>query len=1006
MAALPEPNLTREQTLHRRGMVRNPAKVLDEDSSFAIDLQQALGQSPDLALPSSTASQTWSEPKQPLSSNTSAAWPTPPLPGLPMEGAPPPRRSDTSNTNNAKNQCLHLCSDALAAWDEVAEKMSQYANPANNLPHEYITLTKEVLGVCEVLARIHAYLTDAPRHGQPLPLDVMINMSKKFRTAQQCLKALDHAVSKLLENTRKGRMRREWGNLFRSSSVEKVLPEVIQTHQNFKMGVAMFQWKLGSESECVDSALGIGFIALAAALELITGHAFRRSFAASGSDGKASLYERETAPTPQQHQQHHHNLESSRATTYSQELRPSLKAGPLYASHLSNGSGHAGNTIGSNAGWDSPVLGYAQSAISSYDDRGKQGKPLPYIESHLAHVETATISTAALDAIVEDILTLELDGNKVVRRVIVPSDMPHIEPSGQMDAAKPNGSAALVSAIRASDYRLAEQLLDRGVSPNSGSAEHALNDAISRRDAEAIRLLLLYGANPNMTDRDGQLPLAIACSSNQLEVTIALLKYGADPNLSSRGNASSPLAAALSSADVRLAHVLLMYGASPNQVAGCGDTPLIKAIDKTAPKILADLLLKYGAQANEKSTEGKTALFQAVSNGRADILASLIAHGADPNLPGPKLALWPGTSFPDCLSMLLSNGADAVKAPGIMELAASMNNITSIRILLKAGVNPNLKKDGVYTPLCTAIRDDRSDIVQLLLEHGADPNVPASEYPAFKCITHHRQHYLPALVAAGAKLDSPKGILEKAVASNNPTAIQWLLERGVDPNDKCPKGRTALTTAIEADNIEIVDLLLAHGANPNIRGQDWPVCMAVRYPEILKRILAVLQEPRAFRGVMEMAVAANQLESVKLLRAAGVSVEDRNGGVFSPLTTAIREYRTDIVAFLLGEGGADVNAPGEHLPIVKALRRCHTEHTDIIDMLLDSGADPNQMYREWNGIMQALENGDPAMLKKLVDKAGVDLEVRDVLGRSVTEIALSRGWQEAVDILLAARHKA
>lgn len=996
-SSLSESNLTREQTLHRRGVVRNPTKPLD-DSSFAIDLQQALGQSPDLALPSSTGSPTWSEPKQPLSSNTSAAWPTPTIPGLAMEGAPP-RRSDTSNTNNAKQQCLHLCSDALAAWDEVAEKMSQYANPANNLPHEYITLTKEVLGVYQVLARIHAYLTDALRHGLPLPLDVMINMSKKFRSAQESLKSLDHAVSKLLENNRKGRMRREWGKMFRHSSIEKVLPQVIQTHQNFKMGLALFQWKLGSESEFADSALGIGFIALAAALELITGHAFRRSLAASGSEGNNSLYERETAATPQQH---HHNLESSRATTYSQDLRPNHKAGPLYASHMSSGSGHT-NTIGSsNAGWDSPVLGYAHAAEISYNDRGKQGKPLAYSESHLANVET---STSALDAIVEDILALDLDGNKVVRRVIVPSDMPRIEPSGQMDATKPNGSAALVSAIRASDYRLVQQLLDRGVSPNSGSAEHALNDAISRRDTEAIRLLLLYGANPNMADREGQIPLAIACSSNQLEVTIALLKYGADPNSGSRGNVSSPLAAALSSADVRLAHVLLMYGGSPNQVAGCGDTPLIKSIDKTAPKILADLLLKYGAEPNDKSTEGKTALFQAVSNGRADILASLIAHGADPNLPGPKLALWPATSFPDCLNILLSNGADAVKAPGIMELAASMNNIASIRLLLKAGVNPNLKKDGVYTPLCTAIRDDRADIVQLLLANGADPNVPASEYPAFKCITHHRQHYLPALVAAGAKLDSPKGILEKAVASNNPTAIKWLLERGVDPNEKCPKGRTALTTAIDGDNIECVDLLLAHGANPNIRGQDWPVCMAVRYPEILQRILAVLQEPRAFRGVMEMAVVANQLESVKLLRAAGVSVEDRNGGVFSPLTTAIREYRTDIVAFLIGEGGADVNAPGEHLPIVKALRRCHTEHTDIIDMLLDNGADPNLMYREWNGIMQALENGDAAMLKKLTDKAGVDLEAKDVLGRSLTEIALSRGWQEAVDILLAAKSK-
>lgn len=95
------------------------------------------------------------------------------------------------------------------------------------------------------------------------------------------------------------------------------------------------------------------------------------------------------------------------------------------------------------------------------------------------------------------------------------------------------------------------------------------------------------------------------------------------------------------------------------------------------------------------------------------------------------------------------------------------------------------------------------------------------------------------------------------------------------------------------------ELLLSRGADPNIRGENWPVCMAVKQPEILKRLLPALAEPRAFKGVMEMAVVANQIESIKLLLRAGVSVEDRNGGVFSPLTTAIRENRKDIVRFLL-----------------------------------------------------------------------------------------------------------
>ncbi|OTA65739.1 ankyrin [Hypoxylon sp. EC38] len=269
--------------------------------------------------------------------------------------------------------------------------------------------------------------------------------------------------------------------------------------------------------------------------------------------------------------------------------------------------------------------------------------------------------------------------------------------------------------------------------------------------------------------------------------------------------------------------------------------------------------------------------------------------------PGQNIWLWPAVGLPRILELLLSRGADPKKAPGVMELATSINNIDSVRVLLKAGVDPNAKKDGIYTPLCSSIRDNRTDIFELLLANGADPNVPSAEYPTFKCVTHYRTQYLAPLVAAGADLNSPKGILETAVQCKNIEALYWLLDTGkVSPNDKTPKtGATPLTTAIRENRADLVDLLLSRGADPNVRGENWPVCMAVHQPPILKRLLPALAEPRAFKGVMEMAVVANQLESIKLLLKAGVSVEDRNGGVFSPLTTAIREDRKEIVHFLL-----------------------------------------------------------------------------------------------------------
>ncbi|CZT52761.1 uncharacterized protein RSE6_14127 [Rhynchosporium secalis] len=258
---------------------------------------------------------------------------------------------------------------------------------------------------------------------------------------------------------------------------------------------------------------------------------------------------------------------------------------------------------------------------------------------------------------------------------------------------------------------------------------------------------------------------------------------------------------------------------------------------------------------------------------------------------------------------------------------------------------------------------------KLLLANKADPNLPASEYPAFKCVTHDRVHFLAPLVAAGAKLDSPKGIIEEAV------------KHGVNPNGRSSKGHSALTTAIRENRPDFVDLLIMRGADAHVRGEDWPLVLAVAEPLILKRLSTVMKELQAFKGIMARAVHADQLESLKMLLAAGVSVEDKNGGVFSPLTTFIREDHRPIVKYLLTEAGGDVNSPGEHLPVVKSLRTYRGNDTEILELLLEHGADPNMMYRGWNGIMQALENGNADVLRLLARKAGVDLEVRDEMGR-------------------------
>lgn len=616
---------------------------------------------------------------------------------------------------------------------------------------------------------------------------------------------------------------------------------------------------------------------------------------------------------------------------------------------------------------------------------------------------TAPVSSPGLETVID---TLDLNNGspkQAVRVMVDPTKVPRCTPKRRTGNVSSGSKTALLSAVQQQNHTMVEQLLDYGVPADNVGERNLLTVAIVNNDFTSVRLLLMFGADANAKDKDGFTPLFSATQASFFEAAQLLLKYGADPNISAGPYDENPFARSLNSGQTPFVELFLKYGANTDTVMGNGNTPFIQAITKTVAIKLVDLMLMYNADPNCKNGRGESALFRAINAERLDIVAALIDHGADPDLPGPKHMLWPSVHQPRTLELLLERGAQLQRTPGVLELATSINSLEAVSILLKHGADPNAKKDGIFTPLCTAIRDNHADLVDLMLAAGADPNLQASEFPAFKCITHHRAHLLPRLLAAGADPSTPKGIIETAVAHNEKDALVILLEHKVDPNARGSSGNTALTTAIRTGRLELLDILLSYSADPGVRGQEWPISMAVRNPMILAKLLQHIQPSKIIKGALEQAVVADQIESVKLLLAAGVSVEDKNGGVFSPLTTSIRENRKDIFRYLIDEAGADPNAPGEHLPIIKAIRRHRENDLSYIDHLITKGADINLMYRGWNAVLQAVDNGDTKILKLLAERGNPDLNARDETGSSVLEIMEDRGLREEERILLGGR---
>ena len=95
---------------------------------------------------------------------------------------------------------------------------------------------------------------------------------------------------------------------------------------------------------------------------------------------------------------------------------------------------------------------------------------------------------------------------------------------------------------------MVEQLLDHGVPADSAGERNPLSVAIVNNDYTSVRLLLLFGSDPNAIDgKDGFTPLLSATQASFYEAAELLLNYGADPNISAGPHDENAYARALNS---------------------------------------------------------------------------------------------------------------------------------------------------------------------------------------------------------------------------------------------------------------------------------------------------------------------------------------------------------------------------------------------------------------------------------------------------------------------------
>ena len=331
------------------------------------------------------------------------------------------------------------------------------------------------------------------------------------------------------------------------------------------------------------------------------------------------------------------------------------------------------------------------------------------------------------------------------------------------------------------------------------ASSHPLINAARNADREAVRRLLQEKVDANASEADGTTALHWASYRDDGESADLLIRAGANVNAANDLGAT-PLWTASQNGSAAMVGRLLQAGANPNAALLLGETPLMVGARSGNADVVRQLLVR-GANVNARAARGQTALMWAVAQRHPDVVKVLLEHRADVHArseswsqveavsPHGHLdynrAIPYGNNTPlmfaarvgdlAAAKLLVASGANVndhdARGVSVVVLAAHSGFTDVVEFLLETGADPNSSAAG-FTALHEAIMRRDETLVRILLAHGADPHARLQTWtPTRRQSTD--LHFEPELVGA-----TPLWLAARFV---QPNVMRLLVERGADP---------------------------------------------------------------------------------------------------------------------------------------------------------------------------------------------------------------------------------
>jgi uncharacterized protein len=364
-------------------------------------------------------------------------------------------------------------------------------------------------------------------------------------------------------------------------------------------------------------------------------------------------------------------------------------------------------------------------------------------------------------------------------------------------------------------------LVVSSISASAATRQLPLVDAAKNGDTVTVRALL-QTADVNASQDDGTTALHWAAHRDDLAMVDLLLKARANVHAANRYKIT-PLALAAMNGSVRVIERLLAAGASANERVGSGETVLMAAA-RSGHADAVTLLLARGADVNARDTfSSQTALMWAASRANVPVIKTLVEAGADVNAKTPaRPRVHPNDQAPFTKALDAGGQSGYTWQPldptafSALLFAVRDGHIDAVGALLDSGANVNETLSDGMAPLLLAVTNAHYELAAYLLDRGADPNANGTGWTALHQAVRNRRintRFYIAPVPSGrmSNLDFIKKLLTSGAHTN---VRMWRDGMWAGRTRFNALGATPFLIAAKIGDLEVMKLLVAHGANP------------------------------------------------------------------------------------------------------------------------------------------------------------------------------------------------